>query len=577
MNDFLLFEQLCSIENILSQYRYGDICCKRTHELADTIKSRIYNVAVIGEFKRGKSSLINALVGSRILPTDILPMTASITRIKYGDEKRIVVQYKNGNQEEKSLDELVDFATKIDKEKEKKAESIKEVVVTYPSILCKNSIEIIDTPGMNDDEKMSAITLGILGDIDTAVMVISACSPLSVTEQNLIVRMIEEPGIRHIFFVITYIDEVSEDIGEQDRIIKHIKEKIVKDVLKRTDDAFNEDDILKKKAHAILSDPHINGVSSTLAMEGFISDDKRKLKLSRLPILKQELLDYLTSAQSIDAYQKTIEIIDESRQSIRLWFEEEYNELMGEKQRLIETKACYDEFFNHSMESLTKMISEMDACFESIGLLERYSESSNRLFRTVRRLFINNLATIHENNYSDESISRILAASYESAETLIDDFNTKTNNTCCEQINILQKKYLALRPTFEDALFEKTVLDDFISQFQPKEQTDRCPCISLNKKILNETQLKGRNVIEEIEKTLQEDLLIFGHAFEDFVASWRVLLLKYHSDLLKKTEILDFIAERLSSIELRLSAMKYSIDKDCERIDQIMKTVSEAN
>ena len=121
MNDFLLFEHLCAIENILSQYKYADESRKKILSVASDIKNRVYRVAVIGEFKRGKSSLINSLIGSRVLPTDVLPMTATLTRIRYGEKKRILIEYKSGEQEEKSIDDLIEFATKFDKEKEKKS------------------------------------------------------------------------------------------------------------------------------------------------------------------------------------------------------------------------------------------------------------------------------------------------------------------------------------------------------------------------------------------------------------------------------------------------------------------------
>lgn len=59
----------------------GKVNCRQSRLTA-------YRVAIIGEFKRSKSSLINALLGTRALPTDILPMTAAITHVSYGDVKK---------------------------------------------------------------------------------------------------------------------------------------------------------------------------------------------------------------------------------------------------------------------------------------------------------------------------------------------------------------------------------------------------------------------------------------------------------------------------------------------------------
>ena len=93
MNEFFLHEQLCALENIAKQYPQGMDCSQRIRKTSDQIISQVYRVAVIGEFKRGKSSLINALLGADVLPTDILPMTAAINRVLYGEKKQITIRY----------------------------------------------------------------------------------------------------------------------------------------------------------------------------------------------------------------------------------------------------------------------------------------------------------------------------------------------------------------------------------------------------------------------------------------------------------------------------------------------------
>ena len=143
MNEFVLHEQLCELEDIANFYPAGKEHAKRFREAADRIVSRLFRVGVIGEFKRGKSSLVNAIIGAEVLPTDILPMTAAVTRVTYGTQRRILIQYKDGSQEERTLEELIDFATKYDPEKERTAAKIREIQVTYPSVFCKNHIDSV--------------------------------------------------------------------------------------------------------------------------------------------------------------------------------------------------------------------------------------------------------------------------------------------------------------------------------------------------------------------------------------------------------------------------------------------------
>src|SRR5438270_4791781 len=58
-------------------------------ELADRVDAGVFRVLVLGEFKRGKSTLINALLGANLLPANVTPTTALLTLIKNGDEVKI--------------------------------------------------------------------------------------------------------------------------------------------------------------------------------------------------------------------------------------------------------------------------------------------------------------------------------------------------------------------------------------------------------------------------------------------------------------------------------------------------------
>src|SRR6476660_5374268 len=57
---------------------------KRSDEVLRRIEGDVFRIAVVGEFKRGKSTLINALMGREILPADVLPCSATVNRVTYG-------------------------------------------------------------------------------------------------------------------------------------------------------------------------------------------------------------------------------------------------------------------------------------------------------------------------------------------------------------------------------------------------------------------------------------------------------------------------------------------------------------
>jgi len=82
--EFKLHEYLINLKNVLSLLDVQDKLISDIDQSINLIKSRKYNVAVVGEFRRGKSSLINALLGFKVLPADVTPTTATINRITYG-------------------------------------------------------------------------------------------------------------------------------------------------------------------------------------------------------------------------------------------------------------------------------------------------------------------------------------------------------------------------------------------------------------------------------------------------------------------------------------------------------------
>jgi len=262
-------------------------------DVLDRVQSNSFSVAVVGEFKRGKSTFINALLGQDILPSDVNPCSATLNRVTYGVTPRVRIVYRDGHEEEIAIDQLDDYVTKLTPESEEKAIHIKEAVVYYPVFYCQNNVDIIDTPGLNDDASMTEVTLSVLPHVDAAIMVIMAQSPFAESEQKFLETKLLTNDLGRIIFVVTGIDRYNnpEDVNKG---IKYIKDRIHKLVLQRAKDQYGEDspeyEVCKKK----IGDPKVIGLSAYQALQAKQTGDGELLVKSRFPEFEAVLENFLT-------------------------------------------------------------------------------------------------------------------------------------------------------------------------------------------------------------------------------------------------------------------------------------------
>ena len=124
----------------------------RAGELSDRLKQGHFRLAVVGQFKRGKSSLLNALLGEPLLPTGILPLTAIPTALRYGDRRCVCITMLDGQRDEcsGSTDEIASFLVRYVTEPENPENrlGVAEVTIEHPAALLAHGVEILDTPGI---------------------------------------------------------------------------------------------------------------------------------------------------------------------------------------------------------------------------------------------------------------------------------------------------------------------------------------------------------------------------------------------------------------------------------------------
>jgi small GTP-binding protein len=175
--------------------------------LLDKLRQNRFHLVILGAFKRGKSTLINALLGEAVLPTAIIPLTSVVTILSYGERLTTEVRFHNGQRRQISQTELVDYITEKGNPSNRKG--VQEVEITYPSEYLRDGVRIIDTPGVGSVYSHNTeVAYNYLPQVDAAVFVVTADPPLSAAEHEFI-RDIRD-YVHKLFFVLNKIDYVAE-------------------------------------------------------------------------------------------------------------------------------------------------------------------------------------------------------------------------------------------------------------------------------------------------------------------------------------------------------------------------------
>ncbi|MFB3916349.1 MAG: dynamin family protein [Terriglobales bacterium] len=174
--------------------------------LAERIAEGRFFVACVGQFKRGKSTLQNALVDADILPTGIVPVTTVPTVVRYGDRPSARVQTGSGSWAPITLTDVQQYVS--EEYNPENAKGVTGVEVFVPSPLLASGMCFVDTPGLGSVfAGNTAATQEFIPHIDAAIVVIGADPPISGEELAIVESVAAQ--VRDLVFVLNKADRVT--------------------------------------------------------------------------------------------------------------------------------------------------------------------------------------------------------------------------------------------------------------------------------------------------------------------------------------------------------------------------------
>jgi len=311
-------------------------------DLREKIETNAFNLVVVGQFKRGKTSLINALLGADILPVAVVPLTSIVTIMTYGEALRIKVFFNGGRVSEIRPESLSEFVT--EKGNPKNVKDVSEVIITYPSPYLKDGVRLIDTPGVGSIyEHNTDVAYQYLPKSDAAIFLLSVDQPMGKAELDFL-KDVKEYSHK-IFFLLNKADYLNEsDLRESIEFSRNV---------------------LKE---AVGSEARIFPVSARLALEGKLNGSEDMVRKSLLPGFADALETFLMEEKGkvliVSAANNLLRVISQARLELELEMkslvtpldelEQKIKAFESKKQEVLMEKQDFDILLDGEINRLTK-------------------------------------------------------------------------------------------------------------------------------------------------------------------------------------------------------------------------------
>ncbi|MEG4812288.1 dynamin family protein [Microcoleus sp. F8-D3] len=185
-----------------------------TTSICDYLAKPTFQIAVFGPFNYGKSTLLNAMLGNRALPIDLVPTTGAAIYVNYGEELRAKITLKDGTEiSEPGTDVLKRYAILDDARQMR--DDVAAVNVYCPHPFLKTGVELLDLPGTNDREEQDNLVRDKLLTADLVVQVLDARKLMTLGERENLRDWLSDRHINTVLFVANFLNLLEPDDQKQ--------------------------------------------------------------------------------------------------------------------------------------------------------------------------------------------------------------------------------------------------------------------------------------------------------------------------------------------------------------------------
>ncbi|MTJ50968.1 dynamin family protein [Dolichospermum sp. UHCC 0259] len=278
-----------------------------------------FKIAVFGPFNHGKSTLLNAMLGDRTLPIDLIPTTGAAITIKYGTTVRTRIMLVDGTEIYRSGTEILQQFAILDGNRQMRKDVI-SVEVFCPHPFLETGIEFIDLPGTNDREAQDNLVKDRLLGTDLVIQLLDARKLMTLGERENLRDWLLDRNIKTVIFVANFLNllEPEEQKQVHNRLL-FVAESFRADLPPGFSNLYRVDALPALRAR-LKGDTALANSSGLVAFEtalqnlvGILQQNSGNVRLPRLQTISSQLQTLLVD--KIDKCDQEIKIFDHKEKS----------------------------------------------------------------------------------------------------------------------------------------------------------------------------------------------------------------------------------------------------------------------
>ena len=182
--------------------------------LCDRLQNPNIRVAIFGPFNYGKSTLLNALLGDKTVPIDLIPTTGAAILVRYGEALHTTITLTNGSQIEAAGTEILQEYAVLD-EQRRMRDDVESVEVTCPHEFLKTGVEFLDLPGTDDQAAQDELVKHQLLSANVIIQLLDGRKLMTLGEREHLRDWLLDRGLETVVFVVNFLNLIEPEDQKQ--------------------------------------------------------------------------------------------------------------------------------------------------------------------------------------------------------------------------------------------------------------------------------------------------------------------------------------------------------------------------